>query len=120
MADTKDLKSFDENREGSTPSSGTLYRYTEYLRESGVSIYRQDFEIIKRTPCGVWIRFGYEVKRFVNLHAKNKFACETPEEALISFRARKKRQISILKTKLEMAEAALLAEPGGSKSYLIY
>lgn len=120
MADTSDLKSADLNsHEGSTPSPRTYHRYDEVLWESGVSIIRREYQVIGDTPCGVWISLGGEIKKWVSLYTKKKYACPTPEEALVSFRARKKRQIGILKAKLEIAEAALVAEPDGSKSYFV-
>jgi hypothetical protein len=77
------------------------------------------YPIIKRTRCGAWIALGFifqwhEVsdstdKRFVNLQARKKFACETEEEALLSFMARKKRQIRILDSQLQQAKQALAA-----------
>jgi hypothetical protein len=48
------------------------------------------------------------------LSSKKKFAYPTKEEALEGFKASKKRQISILRSKLEQAETALgmVEQPG--------
>ena len=73
------------------------------------------YPVIKRTPCGAWICMGVFLggepfdcshKRFVNLKATKRFACETEEEALYSFMARKTRQISILTRQLRQAQEA--------------
>jgi len=65
--------------------------------------------IKKRTRCGARLENG----RFVNLQVNKKWACETPDEAFISFKARKRRQVGILAAQLEEARAALeLADAG--------
>ena len=64
------------------------------------------YKIIKRTPKGAWIQ-DFCRKRFVRLTARKKFACETREEALESFRARKRRQIRILQEQIGHARSAL-------------
>lgn len=88
------------------------YRYHEVLyTENKVLVLVMKFNVIKHTPKGVWIEEHFEKKRFVLKDAKKKFACETEEEALKSFRARKQRQIKILKNRLRIARAALIAEP---------
>lgn len=58
----------------------------------------------RRTPCGAWIDIGCGSLRFVRLTARKKWACETKEEAIESFRARKKRQIRILARQLAKAK----------------
>lgn len=58
-----------------------------------------EFPILKTTPKGVWIN-NYGPKRWVRLDAHKRFACPTKEEAMESFKARKKRQRSILKAQL--------------------
>ncbi|WP_315740040.1 MULTISPECIES: hypothetical protein [unclassified Bradyrhizobium] len=58
--------------------------------------------IISRTPKGAWIS-----GRFVLLTATKRWACPTEEEALESFIARKRKQISILSHKLHRAEQDL-------------
>jgi hypothetical protein len=87
-----------------------LYRYEaskvyDYLPD----LRLKEYEVIKETPCGAWIRLldGVYIKKFVNLKARKKYACLTIEDALESFIRRKKRQILILKHQLEMAESGL-------------
>jgi hypothetical protein len=88
-----------------------------YLR-----IHLSEYRIIKRTPKGAWIElfpsFGEE-RKFVLLTARKKFACETKEEALESFLARKTRQIRILEAQLTKARACLeLIKTDKEKDYV--
>ena len=65
------------------------------------------WRVDKRTPKGAWVG-----GRFILLTATKRWACETEEEALASFIARKRKQIRILSHNLKKAEAELaLAEP---------
>lgn len=53
----------------------------------------------KRTPKGVWLGSGYGTdRRFLKLGTRKQYACATQEEALASFKARKSKQLSILKS----------------------
>jgi len=60
------------------------------------------YTVKKRTPCGAWID-----SKFVNLNCAKRYAVPTEEEALESFKARKKRQIKILSSRLSEAEEEL-------------
>lgn len=83
-----------------------MYRYVNYHDR----IYLEAYKVIKTTPKGVWIDMdGCGGKRFVLLDARKHFACPTKEEALISFRARKARQILLLGSQIRNAKAALAA-----------
>ena len=62
------------------------------------------YRVSKRTRCGAWINDG---GKFVNLQARKQWACNTVDEALASFIARKRRQVSILSAQLKAAEAGL-------------
>ena|SRR5579859_1185210 len=99
-----------------------LYRYSEQqveemwshhpqIASQAMRLYLNAYLVIKETPCGCWIAWGYGDKKFVNLKANKKFAHLTPEEAMESFKARKKRQIAILRGQLLRAEAALYLQP---------
>ena len=89
---------------------GKAYRYVDILYgddcHTYVRVYLHDYPIIKETPKGIWIN-DWSKKRFVNLNARKKFACLTKEDALISFKARKERQIRILESQLRHAKEAL-------------
>lgn len=69
-------------------------------------IHLRTYEVLKHTPKGVWLRFRYD-KKFVLASANKRFACATIEEAAESFIARKKRQISIYKNRMQRAEEVL-------------
>ncbi len=58
--------------------------------------------VSRRTPKGAWLG-----DRFVLLTARKRWACNTEQEALESFVARKTRQIKILSAQLAAAEADL-------------
>lgn len=98
-------------------SIDTVYRYKEQryaslYDEFNQSYYRGEvtlrcleFRVLKRTHCGVWID-EYGTRRFVNLNARRKFASASKADALLSFIARKNRQISILSAQRADAEDA--------------
>ena len=93
------------------------YRYVDRLHFTGdddytcsvyVTIYLEEYNIIKETPKGMWVVSPYGGrKHFVNLISRKKFACLSKEEALISFKARKERQIRVLESQLGHAKIAL-------------
>ena len=58
--------------------------------------------VTKRTPKGAWIG-----NQFVLLSASKRFACNTVEEAIESFIARKRKQIKILEAQLSRAQTEL-------------
>lgn len=102
-----------------------LYRYEErqtaelldtwenpIKHTSGLSLYLWRFQIVRRTPKGVWIDIGYGDLKFVRLDARKRYACPTLEEAWESFDARKARQVSILTNQLRVAKAARHLYPG--------
>jgi hypothetical protein len=110
--------------------SDTWYRYEDVAYSianefgehgySRIEVHLRKFKLVKRTPKGVWLIPWYEfvdetagwsylksVARFVLLGAQRRFACPTQEEAETSFRARKKKQISIYQARIQRAEEAL-------------
>lgn len=94
------------------PDAKKLYRYEEFDHGEGygpnVRVRLSAFNVIKRTPKGCWISIPFGWKpRWVSLEAKKRFAYPTKEEALKSFIARKRRQVSILSYQKERAEIAL-------------
>lgn len=97
-----------------------LYRIQDIVYASPIDEFgnitglpRIDVEIIKykitsRTKKGVWIFYNFNDKgKFVNLSCKKKFACETIEEARISFIKRKERQRIILSRQLYQVDTSL-------------
>lgn len=86
-------------------------KFYRYVDRYGQHIDEQVYYLVKETPCGWWIRHSWdyreEYKKWIKKKAYRKFACETKEEALESFKARKNRQIWILERQLQDAKRAL-------------
>lgn len=88
------------------------YRYVDMVMWGGdVKVLLEEYDQIKETPCGVWLRYSrwafYSKQHWMKKGARKKFACPTKEEALESFVARKRRQLDILRYQTERAEEAL-------------
>jgi hypothetical protein len=90
-----------------------LYRYESYKYiDYGIEIKLLKFKIIRKTPCGIWIRMYNSSEKFVLLRYSNgnkprkQFAYETEKEALKGFIHRKVRQMSIFRARLRVAEDA--------------
>lgn len=87
----------------------------EWDREMGrgeIRVHLETYKVIKETPKGVWLCrnfLGCDLSgmRFVLRDSRKRFACPTKEEAIESFRARKKAQIKIYTARLESAHRAL-------------
>lgn len=65
--------------------------------------------VVKRTPKGVRVvglQYSFENPRFVAHGTKKKFACETVEEAVESFKKRKERQARIYRARAASADEA--------------
>jgi hypothetical protein len=89
-----------------------FYRYDDHVyADLGVRVHENVFYLVKETPCGYWIRHSWDVngeyKKWMKKGAVRQFACETKEQAMVSFKARKARQISILNAQLQRAHSAL-------------
>jgi hypothetical protein len=91
----------------------TWYRYRDYCVGDGegwseVRIACDAYRVLKYTPKGVWLSLGHSTdKRWVSKSSRKQFACPTKELALESFKARKRRQISIYAGRLGNAKEAL-------------
>lgn len=72
-----------------------------------VYVSTHEYPVTRRTPRGVWLDC-HGLPRFVLAGARKRFACPTREEALESFRARKRRQARLLRDQLRRVEQALL------------
>lgn len=90
--------------------SDTYYRFEDH----GGYIECIKYDLIKKTPKGAWIRrtlpwHGTQVnqKRFVLDGEGKRLAYPTKELARTSFIARKRRQVAILQSRLEVAKEAL-------------
>lgn len=66
--------------------------------------------VTRETPKGVWLDYrivpGFP-RRFVRRNARKRWACPTMKEALASFRARKERQLRLLRAQIDHIECAL-------------
>jgi hypothetical protein len=83
-----------------------LYRYVDHCD----TLLLEEHRVVRETPCGAWVRDPYaypEKLRFVNLTKVKQFACPTKEAAKVSFLARKKRQLAIMKARIGMIEDAV-------------
>lgn len=99
----------------------TYYRYQELLwTDYRMSLTLCEFRVVKETPCGVQIEIWPGKNRFVNKYSRKKYACPSKEEALESYRARKRRQVSILKAQLKRAELALSLEEPDKMAWIGY
>lgn len=93
-----------------------LYRYEDSLvwddmDNSRVVVELCKYRITKITECGVRVRttpfqHGNKGTKFILLTARKQWACVTPELALVSFIARKRRQVGILEAQLSKANLA--------------
>ena len=104
------------------PDAEYLYRYDDMVYSGGLDLFDElslgssrvkvvvtKYKVLKRTPKGAWIHYynGNGDKKFVRLTARKQFACNTREEALESFLFRKKRQESILASRLNKVRDAI-------------
>lgn len=95
-----------------------FYRADNWSSYSGFGyyfhIYYIEFELIKETPCGYWIKeitdgykFGYRYrdgenkKIWVTKNGKNRIAYPTKKEALFNLYKRRQRYIEILESRLK-------------------
>lgn len=98
-----------------------LYRiFDHWMHESMADIVLDRFRILKETPKGAWINMntdpmwgGSIEKKFVLLRdcygrpTRKRWACETIQDAVKSFIARKEHQVGHLTNQLAQAQAAL-------------
>jgi len=99
----------------------TYYRYDDdpfWDEEYNViDLELKQYEVLSETKCGVWIKFTkighwengkkFILEKGVNHFTRKRFAWPTKDEALISYIARKEKQIAILKNQLENAREFL-------------
>jgi len=96
------------------PEDGThMFRYSN----GSPNLDLEAFKVVRETPKGKWVESPYSNKhRFIKNEGRKRFAHETKEAALESFKRRKICQIRILKTQLRTAEEAFLIAGGDPKS----
>jgi hypothetical protein len=88
-----------------------MYRYMDtwlYYAENRaprVTIQLYLYQVIKRTPCGVWIEHPDKPQgKFILLNTRKAFAYPTKEEAWNSFSIRKARQLRHKNRELSMVQ----------------
>ena len=92
-----------------------LYRYDAAPadNELGAEVVLRTYKVEKETKCGVWILVNHK-KKFVHLGSMRQYASVTKERALQQFIYRKKKQIKILTSQLEVAKVGLMIAEEGS------
>lgn len=77
-----------------------LDEYDQPCGEGRTDIMLIEYEVSHHTHKGVWLHVDNRL-RFVRNEARKRFALPTIEEALISFIARKERQIEIYQSRIK-------------------
>lgn len=72
-----------------------------------IAVELMEIPVIRRTPCGAWVGYYEDDKKFVNLSWNKCFALPTKREAMVSFIARKRRQKSIHERRAALAGRVL-------------
>lgn len=88
--------------------------WAEYDQPEGyhITLHERKYKFIRSTPKGAWISMDFfhyrdgDPKKFILASATKQFACPTRELALLSYIARKNRQVSILSKQCKDAETA--------------
>lgn len=83
-----------------------LYRYEDPYNYDDIKIRLNEYEIIKETPCGYWIKKKsmYGHKKWMAKKTKHPYAFFSKEEALDSYIARKRSQLCIVEGQKRNAE----------------
>lgn len=100
------------------PTTEVWYRIQDYIVSAGVNEWDEScgsrvevrvdtYPVLSKTPKGVWLDLDIGQKRLVLHGTRKQWASPTEREAWEHFRARKRRQILILRTQLRYAEQAL-------------
>jgi hypothetical protein len=95
-----------------------FYRYVDTNYTGTVRVEEWVFYLVRETPCGYWIssspnyreegmRWYGERKRWVSKTSRKRYAYPTRAEAKVSFKARKHRQVGILRNRLLDVEEAV-------------
>ena len=85
-----------------------LDEFDNPIGKGGVTIDLLEFEVVRHTPKGIWVRrarrhrhYVDDTQRFVLTNAHKRYVCPTIEEAQLSFLARKKKQLGIYEARAE-------------------
>lgn len=89
--------------------TGYVDQFDNYIHGSSyVKLDLYEYEVLRRTPKGVWLKRFMDKPRFVLNEGRKKFAHSTTEEALDAFIHRKNYYINLLNIRRENAEKAVL------------
>ncbi len=95
-----------------------LFRYEDWPGGYTPQLILIKVRVVKETPCGHWVKSPCdERKRWVSKTTLKRFCYPTKDEAFLSFRCRKGRQIQILQNRLKFAEASIQLEQGSVGKY---
>ena len=72
-----------------------------------LAVCLREFPVIRRTPCGAWLRIGLGYKKWTNTVGRKRYAHETKEAALEAFLARRRKQRRILHDQIKVCRKAL-------------
>jgi hypothetical protein len=84
-----------------------LYRVEAIHFQDETTLTFETYRVKRRTKCGAWVIIGLSGEKFILNEGRKRFAYDTKESAMISFKARKQAQIRILTAQLKNAEKAL-------------
>lgn len=84
----------------------TNVEYYHRFENSGSEVRYCQFAVVKKTPAGVWIKY-WGKNKFILDNTQKKFAAKTLDEARLSFRKRKEKQLKIMRAKVREIEQAI-------------
>ena len=83
------------------------YRVDDIYLDDRTVVVIKEYPVVRETRCGVVIGLYPGREKWVRYGGRKRWAYPTREQAIDSFRARKRRQIEICKWRIECAEEAL-------------
>lgn len=101
------------------PASDREYWYRiDKIYEDGHALI-EHCRVLRYTPKGVWVD-TWGGKKFILASARKRYACPTKDEALESFRARKRRQVALLAAQHDRAVEQQKLAAGEVKMYDVF
>lgn len=85
------------------------YRVDDVYMDDRTVVEISEYPVVRETRCGVVIGLGAGQEKWVRYGGRKRWAYPTREQAIDSFRARKRRLIEICKWRIECAEELLAA-----------
>ena len=83
-----------------------LYRFDDVSTTCGVQVVEKKYKVMRTTNCGYWVD-QHGKARWVPNATKKRFAYPTQQEAMVNFKARKRRQLEILEAEAHQVRVAL-------------